>query len=155
MAEKQEDLRVGLLRLTGNDDPVITQTLAHVQTFTQAIQTNPDNIIKQTMEAMHIAQIMNIHRVASMGNHKTTLALLSKSIYEADHTAINTKTNNLAYAKECCLASADLAFITQYHDGRMLDQQRFKDDIADVLLNIGRAQGVASAAPAAPAGAEG
>ena len=141
-----------MLRLTGNNDPVIAHTLAHIQTFTQAIQTNPDNIIKQSMETMNIAQITNIHRIASMGNHKATLALLSKTIYETGHTAINTKTNNLAYVKECCLASADLAFITQYHDGRMLDQQRFKDDIADVLLNIGRAQGVAAAASsAAPA----
>ena len=48
---------------------------------------------------------------------------------QADYNALDLKIKNLETAKEICVASVEVAYISQYFENTKFNHPRFKDDL--------------------------
>ena len=81
--EANDKVSLGLLKLTGDIDPVIQNVLNHIQLFNQTARTPPEATITQAMANLESLQIKIISKAAGMNNHPNTLKTLAKAFFEA------------------------------------------------------------------------
>ena len=129
ITEKQDEVRVSLMRFQGNADGLVQQCVGKVNELGNEIGASPTLVVSNNLEKLGIQQLTKVEDNAEMNNYPLTITTLAKTMFNEVWAQIEVKESEMKYLKEALKSIVEMAFLTQYHNEATLDLKGFKKEV--------------------------